>query len=322
MVHGGGDAAKEARVEGASLAAPALHLRLERLKKIFVADSLRRTCQARLPLLTIKHMEFWQALILAIIEGLTEYLPISSTGHIILGSALMGIEGDAFVKDYTVVVQFGAILSVLVVYRERILAALRRGSAVWILLTLSFLPAGVIGFLMGKHIDALLGDVAVVGWSLLVGGIALLFLDGRSHAPNQNTEALLLPRRTGIAIGFFQCLAMIPGVSRSGASIAGGVLLGLDRKTAAEFSFFLAVPTLMAATAYKLLKMQDVLSAEHLPMLVIGNVVSFGVGLLAIRSFIGFLQKRGFFWFGIYRILVGAAILLWLASGRTLHMLD
>ncbi len=270
-------------------------------------------------------MEFWQALILAVIEGLTEYLPVSSTGHIILGSALMGIEGHEFVKDYTVVVQFGAILSVLVVYRQRLISALRRGPLVYLLLFFSFLPAAFFGLLFGEKIDALLGDVAVVGWSLLVGGIMLLFLDRlakRLETLNLEQDGLKIPYRDGVLIGFAQCLALVPGVSRSGASIAGALALGYSRKTAAEFSFFLAVPTLTAATAYKLLKMGPHLTRDTLPILIVGNIVSFAVGILAIKSFIGFLERRGFFWFGIYRIVIGGLILAIVLSGHSLKMLD
>lgn len=264
-------------------------------------------------------MEFWQALILAIIEGLTEYLPISSTGHIILGSALMGIEGGPFVKDYTVIVQFGAILSVLFAYRERILLALKQGKRVWILLALAFLPAAVFGLLLGKKIDALLGDVAVVGWTMLLGGFVLLFLD-RIKPKAGDIDALSLSNKHGVLIGLFQCLALVPGVSRSAASIAGGLVLGFNRTTAAEFSFFLAVPTLTAASLYKLIKMHGSLSSEHLPLIIVGNLVSFAVGMLAIKSFIRFLEKRGFFWFGVYRVVIGAIILAILMSGHTLKV--
>lgn len=270
-------------------------------------------------------MEIWQALILAVIEGLTEYLPVSSTGHIILGSALMGIEGGTFVKDYTVIVQFGAILSVLVVYRERILAALRRGPRVLLLLTLSFLPAAFFGLLFGKKIDALLGDVSVVAWSLLIGGVVLVFVDRlamRFEDAAKSLDGLAIPYKDGVIIGLSQCLALVPGVSRSASSIVGAMALGFTRKTAAEFSFFLAVPTLTAATAYKLLKMGPSLTRENLPLILIGNLVSFIVGILAIKSFIGFLERRGFFWFGVYRILVGGLILAFLYSGHSLKMLD
>lgn len=276
-------------------------------------------------------LEFWQAIILAIIEGLTEYLPVSSTGHIILGSAAMGIEGDQFVKDYTVIVQFGAILSVLVVYRERFVEALKNsGRRTLALYFAAFLPAAFFGLLLGKKIDSWLGDVSVVGWSLLVGGIVLLGLDRFENAfqkrlkgkSSRLDDALQLPFAHAVAIGFAQCLALIPGVSRSGASIAGALGLGYSRKTAAEFSFFLAVPTLTAASGYKLLKMGDSLNWESAPVIIGGNIVSFFVGILAIKSFIGFLQKHGFFWFGLYRIIVGGAILLLLASGHSLKMID
>jgi undecaprenyl-diphosphatase len=280
-------------------------------------------------------LDLWQAIILAIIEGLTEYLPVSSTGHIILGSAAMGIEGDQFVKDYTVIVQFGAILSVLVVYRERFRAALKEaGRRTLALYFAAFLPAAFFGLLLGKKIDAWLGDVAVVGWSLLIGGIILLGLDRFEvmiHKHNhqrsngrwkREDDALKIPFTHAIGIGFSQCLALIPGVSRSGASIAGALGFGYTRKTAAEFSFFLAVPTLSAASGYKLLKMGDAFNWDTAPVIVIGNLASFFVGILAIKSFIGFLQRHGFFWFGIYRILVGGCILLLLASGYSLKMVD
>ncbi len=271
-------------------------------------------------------LEFWQAVILAIIEGLTEYLPVSSTGHIILGSATMGIENDQFVKDYTVVVQFGAILSVLIVYKNRFREALRSaGKKTLITYFVAFLPAAFFGLLLSKKIDAWLGDVAVVGWSLLIGGIVLLGLD-RLATKMQNRfrredDALRIPLPHAVAIGFAQCLALIPGVSRSGASIAGALTMGYSRKAAAEFSFFLAVPTLAAASGYKLLKMGAALTLDSIPLVLIGNVVSFAVGVLAIKSFIGFLQKYGFFWFGIYRVILGAAILLWLATGHNLQLL-
>ncbi len=264
-------------------------------------------------------MEIWQAIILAIIEGLTEYLPVSSTGHIILGSAAMGIHEDPFVKDFTVIVQFGAILSVVVAYRERLQNALKLGATPWLKLGLGFLPAGVIGFLLKDHVDAWLGSVEVVGWSLLLGGVLLIFADrlwgrGRAH------DALNLPYSKVVAIGLTQCLALVPGVSRSGASIIGGMALGLSRSTAADFSFFLALPTLGAATIYKSIKIAPSITEDQILPLLIGNIISFIVGLLAIRVFIRFIAQRGFFWFGVYRILIGSAILLILASGHTLKM--
>lgn len=272
-------------------------------------------------------LDFWQAVILAIIEGLTEYLPVSSTGHIILGSATMGIENDQFVKDYTVVVQLGAILSVLIVYKDRFRDALMNAGRKTILTYfLAFLPAAFFGLLLSNKIDSWLGDVSVVGWSLLIGGFVLLGLDRFGLAMqtkfNREADALKIPVPHAVSIGFAQCLALIPGVSRSGASIAGALAMGYSRRAAAEFSFFLAVPTLAAASAYKLLKMGDLLTLETLPVVIVGNIVSFLVGIFAIKSFIGFLQKYGFFWFGVYRVVLGAAILIWLAMGHTLQMVD
>ena len=264
-------------------------------------------------------VEIWQAIVLAIIEGLTEYLPVSSTGHIILGSAAMGIHEDPFVKDFTVIVQFGAILSVVVAYKERLRLALSSGSAPWLKLAVGFLPAGVIGFLLKDQVDAWLGSVEVVGWSLLIGGVLLIFVD-RIWGKGETVDALRLPYTKVLAIGFTQCLALVPGVSRSGASIVGGMALGLSRSTAADFSFFLALPTLGAATLYKSMKIAPTITQEQILPLLIGNLVSFIVGLLAIRMFIRFIAQRGFFWFGVYRILVGATILLFLASGHTLKM--
>lgn len=272
-------------------------------------------------------LEFWQAVILAIIEGLTEYLPVSSTGHIIIGSATMGIESDQFVKDYTVVVQFGAILSVLIVYKDRFHEAIKTaGRKTLFTYFCAFLPAAFFGLLLSKKIDSWLGDVSVVGWSLLIGGFVLLGLDRfgtlMQKKFRREEDALKIPLPHAVAVGFAQCLALIPGVSRSGASIAGALAMGYSRKSAAEFSFFLAVPTLAAASGYKLLKMGDMLTLETLPVVIVGNIVSFVVGIVAIKSFIGFLQKYGFFWFGIYRVTLGAAILIWLATGHTLQMVD
>lgn len=277
-------------------------------------------------------LDLWQAIILAIIEGLTEYLPISSTGHIILGSSLLGVENDAFLKNYSVIVQFGAILSVIIVYRDRFLHALKTaGKKTMTLYFLAFLPAAIIGLLLNKKIDQWLGDISVIGWSLLIGGFVLLFLDylekrlEKSSVKNNRTfsqDALNIPIVHAVAIGFSQCLALIPGVSRSGASITGAISLGYSRKTAAEFSFFLGVPTLVAASFYKLLKMGDALNADTAPIIIIGNIVSFAIGIIAIKTFISFLQRRGFFWFGIYRIIFGASILLLLALGYNLKLLD
>jgi undecaprenyl-diphosphatase len=258
-------------------------------------------------------MSLWEAIILAIIEGITEFLPVSSTGHMIIGSSLMGIEADDFVKNYTVIIQFGAILSVLVMYSRRFL----RDFSFYIKLAVGFLPAGVFGFLLNDYIDALLENVTVVGVSLFLGGVFLLFVD-QIFARNETHGKTEVSWADSLFIGFFQVLAMIPGVSRSAATITGGLARKLTRKAAAEFSFFLAVPTMFAASAYKLLgiyKKGGGFTADQLEVLVVGNAVAFLVAMLAIKFFIEFLSRYGFKWFGWYRIVLGAAIIgLYLAG--------
>lgn len=266
-------------------------------------------------------MSFWEAIILAIIEGLTEFLPISSTGHMIIGSSLMGIAADEFVKNYTVIIQLGAILSVLVLYAKRFL----KDYTFYVKLVLGFIPAGVFGFVFNDYIDELLENVTVVGVNLLLGGIFLLFVD-RIFARNETTDH---PKNDpsyvdSLFIGFFQVIAMIPGVSRSAATIVGGLSRGLTRKAAAEFSFFLAVPTMLAATGYKLLKMYTKgggFSGDQVQMLVVGNIVAFVVALLAIKFFIGLLTKYGFKLFGWYRIVAGAVILALYFAGVDMQIL-
>ncbi len=263
-------------------------------------------------------MNMLHTIILSIVEGLTEFLPISSTGHMIIVSWFLGINEVEFVKDFTVIVQFGAILSVLVLYWRRFLV----GYPFYLKLFVGFLPAAVIGLLVKKKIDVLLGDVRVVGWALVIGGVVLLFVDRFFAEQEKQLEdsgmghtATLTYVQAGV-IGLAQCLAFIPGMSRSASSIVGGLGVKLTRKAAAEFSFFLAVPTLTAATAYKCLKIAPTLTASEIPVLLIGNVIAFVVGCLAIRSFVNFLTKHGFFVFGIYRIIVGAAILILIAMGK------
>ncbi|WP_439559614.1 undecaprenyl-diphosphate phosphatase [Dyadobacter sp.] len=258
-------------------------------------------------------MSIWQAIILAIVEGITEFLPVSSTGHMIIASSFMGISHLEFTKMFTVNIQFGAILSVLVLYWKRFFQT----TDFYIKLFVAFLPAAVIGFLLNDFIDALLENVVVVAVSLLVGGIILIFIDRIANDTNSQKE-ITLP--TALKIGFFQCIAMIPGVSRSASTIIGGMLQGLSRKQAAEFSFFLAVPTMAAAGGYKLLKTYDTIKAEDIQTLLIGNVVAFVVAMLAIKFFISFLTKYGFKVFGYYRIILGLILLGLLASGYKLDI--
>jgi undecaprenyl-diphosphatase len=264
-----------------------------------------------------------QAIILSIVEGLTEYLPISSTGHMIITAGLLGIPSTDFVKNFTVVVQFGAILSVLVLYWRRFLVA----KEFYYKLFFAFIPAAVIGLALGKRIDALLGDAQVVGISLIAGGIVLLGVDRYFAAQEKSLETAdagkieSLSYLSALVIGFFQCVALIPGVSRSATTIIGGLSRKLTRQAAAEFSFFLAVPTLTAATCYKLLKSYQTIDSSQISLLVIGNVISFIVGMMTIKLFIGYLTRRGFFYFGIYRIIAGAVVLILLATGHSLSLL-
>lgn len=258
-------------------------------------------------------MSIWQAIILAIVEGITEFLPVSSTGHMIIASSFMGISHLEFTKMFTVNIQFGAILSVLVLYWKRFF----QSTDFYFKLFIAFLPAAVIGFLLNDFIDALLENVVVVAVSLLVGGIILIFID---KIANNNTRDREISYFDALKIGFFQCIAMIPGVSRSASTIIGGMLQGLSRKQAAEFSFFLAVPTMAAAGGYKLLKTYDTIQAADIKVLLIGNLVAFVVAMLAIKFFISFLTKYGFKVFGYYRIILGLILLGLLASGYKLDV--
>ena len=258
-------------------------------------------------------MNVLQAIILAIIEGLTEFLPVSSTGHMIIGSSFMGIATHPFVKVFTVAIQFGAILAVVVLYWKRFF----QNFNFYIKLFIAFLPAAFFGLLFKKYIDQLLENIVVVACSLIAGGIVFLFLDGyfeRKSRRNTSIDDVSYPR--ALRIGFFQVISMVPGVSRSAATIIGGLTQGLSPATAAEFSFFLAVPTMFAATCKSLLDyVKDeggTFSQQELVLLGIGNVVAFLVAMVAIKAFINFLTRNGFKVFGYYRIAIGLVILaLW-----------
>jgi undecaprenyl-diphosphatase len=250
-------------------------------------------------------MNLIEAIILAIVEGLTEFLPVSSTGHMIIVSSLMGIGSDDFVKMFTIAIQFGAILSVIVLYWKRFFQT----TDFYFKLLVGFIPAAVLGKLLNDFIDSLLESVPVVAASLLAGGILLLFVDKWFTDEKNNKTEVSYP--TAFKIGLFQCIAMIPGVSRSAATIIGGMSQGLTRKTAAEFSFFLAVPTMFAATVYKMYKYikANGFDTQHINLLIIGNVVAFIVAMLAIKFFISFLTKYGFKIFGYYRIALGLLLI-------------
>jgi undecaprenyl-diphosphatase len=250
-------------------------------------------------------MDTLQAIVLAIIEGITEFLPVSSTGHMIIASSFFGIAHDEFTKLFTIVIQLGAILSVIVLYFKRFFQTLD----FYFKLLVAFIPAVVFGLIFSKKIDALLENPVTVAISLLIGGIILLKVDDWFG----NSDNAEITYQKALKIGLFQCLAMVPGVSRSGASIVGGMSQNLSRTSAAEFSFFLAVPTMLGATVkkcYDYYKDGFVLSHDQISYLIIGNIIAFIVALIAIKSFIGFLSRNGFKVFGWYRIVVGVALLL------------
>ena len=279
-----------------------------------------------------------QTIVLAIVEGLTEFLPVSSTGHMIIAQNLMGIESTPFVKAFTVIIQFGAILSVVVLYYKRffkldhtpapngstpIKQFLHKWDFYWKLLV-AFIPAIIIGGLGNKLVDELLGSVTIVASMLVIGGIFMLFCD---RIFDKGTEKTVMTEKRAFYIGLFQCIAMIPGVSRSMATIVGGMSQKFTRKTAAEFSFFLAVPTMFAATVLDLLKLfksgdAGAIKSNNVLMLILGCVIAFFVALVAIKGFINFLTKYGFQAFGYYRIIVGGFILAWLLSGHTMALVD
>lgn len=253
-------------------------------------------------------MSILEATVLAIVEGLTEFLPVSSTGHMIIASSLMGIASDPFTKTFTVAIQLGAILSVIVLYWKRFFQSWN----FYLKLGVAFIPAAILGFFLNDFIDALLERVDVVAYTLIIGGVIFLFIDRLFHETEERgTSDVSYP--AALKVGFFQTLALIPGVSRSAATIIGGLTQKMNKKTAAEFSFFLAVPTMFAATAYKLLTFYregNSFGSEELTLLAVGNIVAFVVAILAIKSFIGFLTRHGFKVFGYYRIILGVAILI------------
>lgn len=260
-------------------------------------------------------MDTIQSIIIGIVEGLTEFLPISSTGHMIITEKLLNLTENDFSKVFTVAIQLGAILAVVVLYWKKFIDF--KNWQFYAKLVAGVIPALILGFLFSKKIEALLESSTTVAVSLLVGGIILIFIDNvfKEHTVDSEKD-ISFPQ--AIKIGIWQCIAMIPGVSRSAASIIGGMQQKLTRSEAAEFSFFLAVPTMLAATGYKLLKFYKEsggFSANEIKQLAIGNVVAFVVALLAIKFFIGFLKKHGFKVWGYYRIIVGIGLLILIYTG-------
>lgn len=260
-------------------------------------------------------MDTIQSIIIAIVEGLTEFLPVSSTGHMIITEKLLNLSENDFSKVFTIAIQLGAILAVVVLYRKKFLDF--KNWQFYAKLVAAVIPAIILGLLFSKKIDELLESSTTVAISLLVGGIILVFIDNvfKEHTIHDEKE-VSFPK--AIMIGIWQCIAMIPGVSRSAASIIGGMQQKLTRNAAAEFSFFLAVPTMLAATGYKLLKYYKVyggFTGNEIKQLAIGNAVAFIVALLAIKFFIGFLKKHGFRVWGYYRIVVGIILLILIYTG-------
>lgn len=279
-------------------------------------------------------MDLFETVIIAIVEGLTEFLPVSSTGHMIIAQSLLGVESTPFVKAFTVIIQFGAILSVICLYWKRFFRpdTAREGKPYWramfdfyARLVVGVLPAAVLGFAFNDEIEANLGNVQLVAWMLIVGGVFMLFCDRIFNRGSENTR---LTYKRAFVIGLIQCISMIPGVSRSMATIVGGMSQRLTRKAAAEFSFFLAVPTMFGATCletYKLISHGDgsiLAQGNNLQMLIIGSVVAFIVAILAIKFFINYVTKYGFAAFGWYRIIVGLIIIICTLCGVEMKMTD
>ncbi len=281
-------------------------------------------------------MDTIQTIIIAIVEGLTEFLPVSSTGHMIIAQNLLGVESTPFVKAFTFIIQFGAILSVVCLYWKRFFQLnhtpapegastfkklLHKYDFYWKLF-IAFLPAAVFGLLFSDAIDAMLERVEVVAVTLVLGGVFMLFCD---RIFNKGSEDTPFTEKRALMVGLFQCISMIPGVSRSMATIVGGMAQRMTRKAAAEFSFFLAVPTMLGATVYKVYKLIKEggveIITDNLTTLIVGNVVAFIVALLAIKFFISFVTKYGFKAFGWYRIIVGALILVLLMTGHSLEII-
>ncbi|GGH24198.1 undecaprenyl-diphosphate phosphatase [Sphingobacterium alkalisoli] len=264
-------------------------------------------------------MSYLEAIILAIIEGLTEFLPVSSTGHMIIGTALMGLEPSAFVKLFTIFIQLGTILSVLLLYWKRFFKSLD----FYYKLIVAGIPASILGFIFNDVIDSLLESPLMVAVMLVVGGVILLFVDKWFNKPEiANSDNISF--RQAFIIGCYQCLALVPGTSRSASTIIGGMTQKLTRKAAAEFSFFLAIPMMLGASLVKLygfFKDGNTISNEEISLLIVGNIVGFIVAVVAIKTFIDILTKYGFKAFGWYRIVLGLIIIVMLLSGHSLQMI-
>lgn len=259
------------------------------------------------------------AIILGIVEGLTEYLPVSSTGHLILATELMGYDQSKW-ELFNIAIQPGAILAIVVLYWRTFWSVTTglmgwEASAVAFVrnLLIAFFPAVLLGLAFGDTIELMLGNAHIVAWALIIGGVAILIVE-RFAKPRDSGGVAAVPTRTAAMIGIVQCLAMIPGVSRSGATILGAMAMGVDRKTAAEFSFFLAVPTLTGATVLQMAKGWDQVTSEQLDLIAIGFVVSFIVAIIVVKAFVAAITRFGFAPFAWYRIIAGIGALIWLSQ--------
>ena len=252
-------------------------------------------------------MNIIQSIILSIIEGLTEFLPISSTGHMILASSIMNIPESAFVKTFEISIQIGAILAIVLLYARRFL----QGISIYLKLGIAFIPTGIIGFLAYPYIKTYLFNPIIVTISLILGGIVLILIDRKVVNQKSETDTLEnISYKNAFFIGLFQSISMVPGVSRAAATIVGGIFNKLDKKQAIEFSFLLAVPTMFAATGYDLYKTSVVFSGHEIILLIIGLVVAFITALIAVKVFVRIVQNYGFKYFGYYRIIIGILFLL------------
>ncbi|MCK9401323.1 MAG: undecaprenyl-diphosphate phosphatase [Bacteroidales bacterium] len=255
-------------------------------------------------------MNIIQSIIIAFIEGLTEFLPVSSTGHMILASSLMKIHDDAFVKTFEISIQLGAIMAIVMLYANRFW----QGISIYLKLGIAFIPTAIIGFLAYNFIKAYLFNPTIVAVSLIIGGIVLILIDKKVVAQKSKTDVLEnITYKNAFFIGLIQCFSMIPGVSRAAATIIGGVFNGLDKKQATEFSFLLAVPTMFAATGYDLLKTPVVFTNHEILLLTIGFIVALFTAWIAVKVFIKIVENYGFKYFGYYRIIIGIIFLIILA---------
>jgi undecaprenyl-diphosphatase len=261
------------------------------------------------------------AIILGIVEGVTEFIPVSSTGHLILATELLGFDADKWAA-FNVIIQLGAILAIVVLYWRTFWAVLegmlQRNAMSWRFvrnILIAFIPSAVLGFLLINNIEALLGNATVVALALIAGGIAILAIE-KLMKPGTIVGVAEMPLKQVVGIGVIQCLSMIPGVSRSGATILGGLSLGVERRTAAEFSFFLAIPTMLGATTLELVKHHDTLlagaSGVGFGTVAVGFVVSFVVAIVVVKAFVHYISRHGFAPFAWYRIIAGALALIWL----------